>query len=231
MSKVLSMNTIPKVKICCIASLEEAQMAIEAGASAIGLVGPMPSGPGVISNERIAEIAAQIPSDIDTFLLTSETKVHKIVEHYELVKTTTIQLVDALEDRNYKALRIALPNVKIVQVIHVLDATAIQEAQEIAPQVDAILLDSGNPNLAVKTLGGTGKTHNWAISQQIVAQINQAVYLAGGLKPENVGTAIRSVRAYGLDLCSGVRNNGKLDASKLANFMAQVRETYRSIKD
>lgn len=231
MSKVLSMNTIPKVKICCIASLEEAQMAIEASASAIGLVGPMPSGPGVISNERIAEIAAQIPSDIDTFLLTSETKVHKIVEHYELVKTTTIQLVDALEDRNYKALRIALPNVKIVQVIHVLDATAIQEAQEIAPQVDAILLDSGNPNLAVKTLGGTGKTHNWAISQQIVAQINQAVYLAGGLKPENVGTAIRSVRAYGLDLCSGVRNNGKLDASKLANFMAQVRETYRSIKD
>ncbi|MEM0992477.1 MAG: phosphoribosylanthranilate isomerase [Bacteroidota bacterium] len=225
------MNTIPKVKICCIASLEEAQMAIEAGASAIGLVGPMPSGPGVISNERIAEIAAQIPSDIDTFLLTSETKVHKIVEHYKLVKTTTIQLVDALEDRNYKALRIALPNVKIVQVIHVLDATAIQEAQEIAPQVDAILLDSGNPNLAVKTLGGTGKTHNWAISQQIVAQINQAVYLAGGLKPENVGTAIRSVRAYGLDLCSGVRNNGKLDASKLANFMAQVRETYRSIKD
>lgn len=154
-----------KVKICCIANIEEAQMAIALGATALGLVGPMPSGPGVISNKAIAEIAAQVPSSVETFLLTSETKAEDIIAHYRIAPTTTLQLVDALEGRQYEVLKKALPNIKIVQVLHVLGAETIQEAIEIAPRVDALLLDSGNPNLKVKTLGGTGKTHDWSISR------------------------------------------------------------------
>ena len=65
----------PKVKVCCIGSLEEANLVIEYGASAIGLVGPMPSGPGVISDKLILEIAGKISPSIATFLLTSETSV------------------------------------------------------------------------------------------------------------------------------------------------------------
>lgn len=195
---------------------------MELGATALGLVGPMPSGPGVISNEEIAEIAAQVPSTVETFLLTSETKAENIIAHHKIAPTTTLQLVDALEGRRYEVIRGALPEVKIVQVLHVLGEETIQEAIEIAPQVDALLLDSGNPNLEVKTLGGTGKTHDWSISRRIVEAVDVPVYLAGGLKAENVAQAIREVQPYGVDLCSGVRTEGQLDKEKLRLFMKAV---------
>lgn len=211
-----------KVKICCISSKTEAEMAIEAGAYALGLVGAMPSGPGVITDEMIAEIAAWAPTEIKTFLLTSETSVEGIVQHYERVKTTTIQIVDALTEGTYEALRRALPKVELVQVIHVIDQSSVEEALTIAPNVDTLLLDSGNPNLAVKELGGTGRTHNWALSQQIVAEASVPVFLAGGLKSANVQQAIQQVGPFGLDLCSGVRSNGNLDTEKLNAFFAAV---------
>jgi len=211
------------VKICCIASPEEARLAIEAGATALGLVGKMPSGPGPIPDDRIAEIAAQVPPTIHTFLLTSETDADAIIAHYQRTQTTTIQLVDAVEISTYAKLRNALPTVQLVQVIHVQDADAIKEAQAIAPQVDALLLDSGNPNKAVKILGGTGQAHDWNISSRIVESVDVPVYLAGGLRSHNVAQAIRQVQAYGLDLCTGVRTDGNLDKAKLAAFFAAVR--------
>lgn len=211
-----------KVKICCISSKSEAKMAIEAGAYALGLVGAMPSGPGVITDEMIAEIAVWAPAEIKTFLLTSETSVDGIVRHYQRVKTTTIQIVDALTDGSYEELRSTLPSVELVQVIHVIDQKSVEEALAIAPSVDTLLLDSGNPNLAVKELGGTGRTHNWALSQQIVEQAPVPVFLAGGLKAGNVQQAIQQVEPFGLDLCSGVRSNGKLDAEKLNAFFKAV---------
>ena len=210
-------------KVCCISSIEEAQMAIEADASAIGLVGPMPSGPGIISNELIAEIVLTVPSSIDTFLLTSETDTAKIIAHHQLVNTSAIQIVDKIEKGNYADLRATLPKVKIVQVLHVLDRHTIEEALDIEKDVDIILLDSGNPNLAVKELGGTGRTHNWEISKRIVEVIEIPVYLAGGLNPNNAQTAIEKVKPYGLDVCSGLRTAGKLDQRKLSHFTKVVK--------
>jgi len=210
------------VKICCIASVEEAMMAINAGATAIGLVGPMPSGPGVIPDETIAEIAAAIPSHIDSFLLTSETSVENIIAHHQKVKTTTIQIVDTLKEGSYRDLKIALKDVKIVQVIHVQDQWALEEASKIAPQVDYLLLDSGKPQAKTKILGGTGNTHDWGISRMIVEMVKIPVFLAGGLKPENIAEAIDQVNPYGVDLCSGVRTNGKLDPYKLESFFASI---------
>ncbi|QTN40047.1 phosphoribosylanthranilate isomerase [Cryomorphaceae bacterium] len=212
----------PRVKICCISSLDEAQLAIDAGASALGLVGPMPSGPGVIDNALIAEIARMVPPPIATFLLTSETRAADVIERHRLVQTSTIQLVDALPLEDYGVLRKALPQVKLVQVIHVLDEGSVEEAQSVAPHVDAILLDSGNPNLDVKVLGGTGKTHNWALSRRIRAEIPVPVFLAGGLRAENAREAIESVGPFGLDLCSGVRTDGALDPQKLQEFFKAV---------
>ncbi|MCJ8498755.1 phosphoribosylanthranilate isomerase [Chryseobacterium salipaludis] len=208
----------PRVKICCISSIEEARMAIEHGAAALGLVGHMPSGPGVIGDGLIAEIAKTVPPPVATFLLTSETKPQDIISHYKRVNTNTIQIVDALEKREYGMLRKELPNVKLVQVIHVIDDHSVKEAIEISSYVDAILLDSGNPNLSVKELGGTGRTHNWELSKEIRESVAVPLFLAGGLNKDNVRQAIDSVQPFGLDLCSSVRTEGKLDPQKLKAF-------------
>jgi phosphoribosylanthranilate isomerase len=213
---------IIRVKICCISSIHEALMAIKHGASALSLVGNMPSGPGIIDDDRINQIAKIAPPPISTFLLTSETKAMEIVRHYRRVNTTTIQIVDELNERQYQIIRNELPNVKLVQVIHVIVKNAVKEAVEVSEFVDAILLDSGNPTLSVKELGGTGRTHNWELSKQIRKEINGPLFLAGGLNKENVRQAIDMVEPFGIDLCSGVRTNGLLDERKLEEFFTII---------
>jgi len=212
----------PAIKICCIASLDEAQMAIAAGASALGLVSAMPSGPGVIADELIARIAARVPPTIDTFLLTSRQRADTIVEQHRFCRTTTLQLVDHVPHDELKRLREALPGIRLVQVIHVTGAASIAEAVAVAPLVDAVLLDSGNPALQVKELGGTGRTHDWSLSRRIREAIGVPLFLAGGLRPANVADAIAAVQPFGLDICSGVRSDGRLDAAKLAAFVSTV---------
>jgi phosphoribosylanthranilate isomerase len=202
--------------------MEEARMAIEAGASALGLVGPMPSGPGVIEDALIASIARRIPPPISTFLLTSETSVNAIIRHHRKVHTNTIQLVDTIENGSYEEIRQALPAIKIVQVIHVTGEESLDQALAIANQVDALLLDSGNPTLKVKILGGTGLKHDWRISRMIVEKGPVPVFLAGGLNPENVREAMDQVEPFGLDLCNGVRTEGKLDRFKLEAFFRSI---------
>lgn len=208
----------PRIKVCCISSINEANLAINFGASALGLVGRMPSGPGPIKDDLIAAIVKIIPPPVASFLLTSETLADKIVAHQKKVHTNTIQIVDALPERGYEFIRQQLPSVKLVQVIHVIDETSVEEALELSEEVDALLLDSGNPKLAVKELGGTGRVHNWHLSRKIVEQSKVPVFLAGGLNAANVQQAIEQVQPYGLDLCSGVRTNGSLDAAKLEAF-------------
>lgn len=193
-------------------------MAVRFGVAALGLVGPMPSGPGIITDEQIRVIARSVPPAVATFLLTSETDAQTIVSHHQRVLTSTVQIVDALKTGTYAEIRQALGGVKLVQVIHVTGEESLDEAQRIAPEVDAILLDSGNPNLAVKELGGTGRIHNWVISRRIVESVQVPVFLAGGLRPDNVRAAIEAVQPFGLDLCSGVRTEGKLDERKLEAF-------------
>lgn len=209
---------IPRIKICCISSLEEAAMAVRFGAAALGLVGQMPSGPGVISDNLIAAIAKAAPPAVGTFLLTSETDAQAIANHHQRVLTNTIQIVDQLHSGQYQDIRAKVGPVKIVQVLHVMDESSIEEALSIEPHVDAILLDSGNPTLQVKELGGTGRTHNWGISRRLVEAVSVPVFLAGGLKAENVREAIETVQPFGLDLCSGVRTDGRLDPYKLEHF-------------
>lgn len=193
------------VKICCIASYEEARLAIDHGAHALGLVARMPSGPGPISDGTIASIAAAVPSPTRTYLLTSETRAEEIVAHHRRTRTTTVQLVDELEDARYNDLRTHLPGVELVQVIHVRDERSIDQA------------------LAAAELGGTGRTHDWSISRGIVQRSRVPVFLAGGLHAGNVAWAIAQVRPHGVDVCSGVRTGGALDPGKLQAFFAAVR--------
>ncbi len=211
-----------RVKICCIASVEEAQLAIAHGASAVGLVSRMPSGPGVIEEDLIAEIAVAVPPGVATFLLTSQIDVPAIIDQQRRTRVNTLQLVDALPPGAHQRLRAALPGIAIVQVVHVVGEQSIAEAAAMAPHVDAILLDSGNPAAPVKELGGTGRVHNWEISRKIRQSIPCPLFVAGGLQPANVREAIRQINPYGLDVCSGVRTNRKLDVIKLRDFFREV---------
>ncbi len=213
---------IPKMKVCCISSINEANTAIQFGASALGLVGEMPSGPGVVSDEMIYNIARTVPPPIATFLLTSETSAEVIIKHHKVTRTNTIQIVDSIEPHQHKQLRESLPAIKHVQVVHVIDEKSIDEALEVSAYVDAILLDSGNPALKVRVLGGTGKTHDWRLSRKIVEAVKVPVFLAGGLHAGNVKEAIDAVEPFGIDVCNGVRTNGKLDKNKLEMFIESV---------
>lgn len=212
----------PRVKICCISSVAEAAIAVRHGASALGLVSAMPSGPGVIAEETIAKIAATVPPGVATFLLTSKPDAASIIAQQRRCRTNTLQLCDAVESDCYARLREALPGIALVQVIHVTGPESVAEAVSVAASVDAILLDSGNQKLAVKELGGTGRKHDWRISQQIVEAVKVPVYLAGGLNPDNVAEAIAQVRPFGLDICSGLRTNGQLDEEKVRRFFANI---------
>lgn len=208
----------PYIKICCIKNKAEARLAINYGASALGLVSAMPSGPGVISENVIKEIAAWAPPPVSTFLLTSETEAGRIIAQHGRLRTNTIQLVDSVSLNIYKDLRNAMPGVKLVQVIHVLDENSVIDAVNRSQYVDALLLDSGNPNLTVKELGGTGRVHNWDLSQKIRENSQVPIFLAGGINAKNVKDALEKVKPYGIDLCSSVRMNEELNEDKLADF-------------
>jgi phosphoribosylanthranilate isomerase len=202
-------------------SVAEAWLAIGSGAAAVGLVSEMPSGPPF--PDLIAEIAAELPPAIGSFLLTCKTDPQAIIDQQRRLRVNTIQICDRLPLPSYEILRAGLPGVSLVQVVHVTGPESVDEAVAAAPFVDAVLLDSGNQSLPVKELGGTGRTHDWNLSLQIREAIDVPLFLAGGLKAENVAEAISQVRPFGVDVCSGVRTDGRLDEEKLRAFFAAVR--------
>jgi phosphoribosylanthranilate isomerase len=208
-----------RVKICCITSVEEGRLAVGQGASAVGLVSAMPSGPGVITEERIAEIAATVPPPVATVLLTSRVEADEIIAQQRRCRTRAVQLCDRVGPRVLTRLRQELPRVSLIQVIHVTGPEAVDEALATAPLVDALLLDSGKPSAAVKQLGGTGQVHDWSLSARIVNECGVPVLLAGGLNPDNVAEAISTVHPFAVDVCSGVRTDDRLDPDKLERFM------------
>lgn len=214
---------MPRVKICCTQSVDEAWLAINAGASALGFVSTMPSGPGIISDDHIAEIAGAVPPPIATFLLTSRQEVPGIVDQQRQTGTNTLQLCDEIEDGGHRKLRAQLPGISIVQVIHVTGEESIDAASRLAHVVDALLLDTGNRTSPVKELGGTGRVHDWRISRRIRDEVAVPVFLAGGLRPDNVAEAIRIVAPFGVDVCSGLRPKGHLDAALLQAFFRATR--------
>ncbi len=212
----------PRLKICCISNIEEARLAIQYGASAIGLVSEMPSGPGVISEKHIAEIARIVPPGVASFLLTSKQSANAIIAQQQYTGVNTIQIVDRVETEVYGKLKKALPGIALVQVIHVSGEQSLEEAKAVAPYVNALLLDSGNQSLPVKELGGTGRVHDWKISRTIRDSVNIPVYLAGGINASNVIEAITQVLPFGIDVCSGIRTSGKLDEIKLKQLVLQI---------
>ncbi len=211
------------VKVCCIQNEAEVRLAAGAGATHVGLVGAMPSGPGPISDEDIARIAASAPEEVVTVLLTSRTAATDVVSHVLEAGVDAVQIVQEVAPSVRHAVRQALPGIQILQVVHVEGEGAVAAAREAAKGSDYLLLDSGRPSAAVAELGGTGRTHDWSVSADIVRRSPIPVFLAGGLTPENVAEAIRAVAPAGVDLCSGIRGpKGRLEPGRLAAFMEAV---------
>ena len=211
-----------RVKVCRITAPAALELALRHGADAVGLVGPMPSGTGIIDLDQARALAARTPPPVASFLLSCAVRAEDLVAEARQVAPTALQIVDAVEPEVYAALRCHLPALKLVQVLHVTGEGSIDEARRIGGLVDALLLDSGAPQAPVRQLGGTGRVHDWSISRRIVETVRVPVFLAGGLHPGNVAEAIRVVRPFGVDLCTGLRTAGRLDEGKLAAFMAAV---------
>lgn len=219
------MDRRTRVKICCIASASEAVLAAAAGADLLGLVGPMPTGPGPVE-ERVARgIAANALPWAAMVLLTDCIRFDDITEHAARVGVRAVQIVNHIAPETQARLARDAPGLARIQVIHVEDEGALDLIPAYAPHVTAFLLDSGRP--ALRELGGTGRVHDWRISAEFVRRAPRPVFLAGGLTPANVGEAIRRVRPFGVDLCSGIRVNGALDPGRLAAFMGAVHQADR----
>jgi len=214
--------SVPRVKICCIQSVAEAGAAVRHGAAALGLVSRMPSGPGIISDETIARIAAVVPPPVATFLLTCRQDAPSIIDEQRRLRTTAVQVCDRLVSGSYADLRDALPGVRLVAVVHVTGPGSVEEAVAVAREADAILLDSGRPDAAVKELGGTGRRHDWALSRRIREAVDVPVFLAGGITPDNAAEAVSAVGPFAIDVCTGVRTAGALDDAKLERLFAAL---------
>lgn len=212
-----------RVKVCCIASFEEAALAVEAGADVLGLVGPMPTDTGVIGLALAGEIAARVPPGVTACLLSSSTDAADLAREAEAAAVGALQIVDEVDPKARAVLRARLPALRLIQVVHVEDETALDGLDAAATHAQALLLDSGRPRAAARSLGGTGRVHDWTLSRRIVDRAPCPVWLAGGLKPDNVGAAVRAVRPFGVDLCTGIRREGRLDPGLLHAFMAAVR--------
>lgn len=212
-----------RIKICCMASIAEAALALDAGADALGFVMRMPSGPGPIEESLAREIIATVPDGVPTFMLTSEIEAKPIAAQLRTTGANTVQIVDYVTPGTRQRLRDAMPELRIVQVVHVTGPESVDEAYIASQTSDMILLDSGNPTAKIKELGGTGRVHDWTVSKAIRESIEVPLWLAGGLRVENVAEAMDAVRPYGVDVCSGVRTGGPLDAARVRAFVSAVR--------
>lgn len=210
----------PLLKVCCISSVKEALFALDRGADFLGLVGPMPSGPGILSLEDIKTIVISIPKNAKTVLLTSDSDAVAIASTVIDLNVYALQLVRELPLSELKKIRSLLPTTIIFSVVHVIDEKSINMAKSYQDLADFILLDSGDPSNDV--LGGTGDTHNWDYSKRIVKELYKPVFLAGGLHSNNIKQAIEYVNPAGVDLCSGLRTRDALDPEKLTSFVKNM---------
>jgi len=217
---------IPRIKICCIQSLAEAELAMALGVRALGLVAEMPSGPGVIPETLIAEIAAALPAGVLSILLSAERDPEAVIRQQRRCRCDGIQLCDRLPPAAYARLRAELPGILLIQSIQVTGPESVAEARRLAGSVDALLLDSGRRSPGRTELGGTGRTHDWALSRSIRETAGRPVLLAGGLNPANVAAAILRVRPHGVDVCTGVRSARGLDRGKLEAFLAAAQSAW-----
>jgi phosphoribosylanthranilate isomerase len=211
------------IKICCIETEEDRARALQDGVTSLGFVAEGLTPPYLVSIPRAATLREGLPRRIEAVLLTAETCAETLVSQARDMDADAIQLCRPVSPQTLAHLRTALPGVRLIGVIHMGDPGGPDRAAAIAESVDIVLLDSGS--LQTSELGGTGRTHDWKESARVRDVVRGELWLAGGLRPDNVGAAITLVRPDGVDVCSGVRTNGRVDPAKVRAFVAAARES------
>lgn len=209
-----------RVKICGTATFADLDCAVAAGADAVGfLMGITHVTQDAVTPETAAAMVATLPPFIVPVAVTHLTKPSDLIRIVELSRCTTLQIQDMVTPDDIAEVREALPYLRIMKAVHVMDESAIATAKYFSDTADAILLDTRTAD----RIGGTGITHDWNISAKIVKECSCPVILAGGLTPENVTEAIIRVRPYAVDVHTGVKKNGVRDAERTRAFVANAR--------
>ncbi len=207
-----------RVKICGIKTLEDALAAAEAGADELGFHVGLTGARAPLEADNVAKIIAELPENVESVMVTSVTEAEQLIQLARKTGAQVIQLYGDATPETIGDVRKALPGIKVWKVLNVSDESSIEKAKEYQDSADAIALDTLNKETGVR--GGTGKTHDWNISKKIVESISIPVILAGGLNPENVADAVKTVHPYGLDVNSGVSNpDGSKNIEKVKAFV------------
>jgi phosphoribosylanthranilate isomerase len=207
-----------RVKICGNRSVAEALIAAQSGADAVGiLVGPhSESQKHFVTTETACDILAALPPFIRGVIVTTYSTEADITSLIEMTGATVVQCHSDIQPRTLATLRERFPAVHFIAVVHVAGSDTIEIAHTFASVAHALLLDTAYKGAA----GGTGVTHDWSVSADIVRAVSVPVILAGGLNPENVRDAIAQVRPYAVDVRSGVCTiTGEKNEEKMKAFI------------
>ena len=211
-----------KVKICANKNIYDAESSLIAGADIIGLlVGQEHTSNDFIDKEKAKEIVDYVNGRCDVSLVTHLKNADEIISLTKYIGNNIIQLHSNIEEKEVEKIKKELPNVKLVRLIHISKDGEIFSNIERMKYVDYYLLDSFN--LETNQVGGTGLTHDWNKSSEIVKKLDKPVFLAGGLNPDNVQEAISIVNPYGVDVNSGCKTNGIKDRDKVIEFVRNAK--------
>lgn len=213
-----------KVKICANKNIYDAQSCIDAKADIIGiLVGQEHNSNDFVNKETAKEIANYVGDQCDVSLVTHLKNADKIIDLTNYIGNNIIQLHSDIEEGEVEKIRKQLPEVKIVRLIHVSEKGEICTDISKIKYADYYLLDSFN--LKTNQVGGTGLTHDWNKSNEIIKKLDKPTFLAGGLNPKNVAQAILIAKPYGVDVNSGCKNEkGIKDRNKVIEFVKNAKE-------
>lgn len=213
-----------KVKICANKDIVDAKMCIDAEADIIGiLVGQEHTSNDFVNKETAKEICDFVNGRCDVSLVTHLTNADEIISLTKYIGNNTIQLHSDIEESEVEKIVNELPNIKLVRLIHVSSDGQICTDYKKMKYADYYLLDSFN--LKTNQVGGTGLTHDWNKSYELIKLLDKPTFLAGGLNPNNVKLAIETADPYGVDVNSGCKNeNGRKDRNKVKVFVKNAKE-------
>jgi phosphoribosylanthranilate isomerase len=210
------------IKICANTSATDAQMAVDAGADAVGFV--FAPSPRRVTPEQVASITPHLPAAIEKIGVFVDSDFATIAETVVFAGLTGVQLHSNGPDDLAAQLRARFePGLRILQVVHFgKDASAELQAVSANGFIDAVLIDSRTAN----AVGGTGISFDWQAARATVFDGASALKLiaAGGLTPANVTEVITTLRPWGVDVASGVESSpGHKDAQKVRSFVTNAR--------